>query len=421
VESPDPASPAPARVLLVDDDRAVRETTTDLLMILGFDVVAAVNGEDAIQQLGRHAFDIIVTDIVMPKKDGYALLAAVRSNRATRGIPIVMLSAKADKPDIRKGITEGADDYLTKPFDSTELVATIKAQIKKRATREQDAENLRVSIAQLLPPELRPPLSESLVGFVDILADMASGEKSISDADIQRACERIGQSGQPFHRLVERVSFWAELCRPAEQILSGNAASPARGWVETATSTCREAATGRDRAHDLRIDLEPAAIAIPTPLLLELFSILAECGLEFSPATRASDSVWRSPIGWGWSSASLLRSSKATPPPAFRSCSNSPPTTPRPELPPGEPCLRSPFSPGFPARSSRRSSSRSAWSWRRWRTTTAQGSSSVTRSCWAAPSTGRCCPPSGRAKPRSCCSPTSVPSGSSGATPTPQD
>lgn len=284
MESPDPASPAPARVLLVDDDRAVRETTTDLLMILGFDVVAAVNGEDAIQQLGRHAFDIIVTDIVMPKKDGYALLAAVRSNRATRGIPIIMLSAKADKPDIRKGITEGADDYLTKPFDSTELVATIKAQIKKRATREQDAENLRVSIAQLLPPELRPPLSEGLVGFVDILVDMANGEKSISDADIQRACERIGQSGQPFHRLVERVSFWAELCRPAEQILSGNAASPARGWVETATSTCREAATGRGRADDLRIDLEPAAIAIPTPLLLELFSILAECGLEFSPA-----------------------------------------------------------------------------------------------------------------------------------------
>lgn len=287
VESPDLTSPAQARVLLVDDDRAVRETTNDLLTILGFDVVAAVNGEDAIQQLGRHAFDIIVTDIVMPKKDGYALLAAVRSHRATRGIPIIMLSAKADKPDIRKGIAEGADDYLTKPFDSTELVATIKAQIEKRATRERDAENLRASVAQLLPPELRRPLSEGLLGFADILADMASGERGISDADIQRACGRIGQSGQPINRLVERVSLWAELCRPAAQILSGGAASPARGWVEAAISSCREAATERGRTGDLRIDLEPAAIAIPTPLLLELFSILAECGLAFSPAGTA--------------------------------------------------------------------------------------------------------------------------------------
>lgn len=140
MESPALPVPAPARVLLVDDDRAVRETTADLLVILGFDVVPAVNGEDALQQLGQHAVDIIVTDIVMPKKDGYALLEAVRAQPATRSIPILMLSAKADKPDIRKGITDGADDYLTKPFDSTELIDAINRLLKRRPARHESTE-----------------------------------------------------------------------------------------------------------------------------------------------------------------------------------------------------------------------------------------------------------------------------------------
>lgn len=276
------SSSAPtSRVLLVDDDRAVRETTADLLTILGFDVTTAVNGEDAIAQLQRHAFDIIVTDIVMPKKDGYGLLEAVRANRSTRGIPVIMLSAKADKPDIRKGINEGADDYLTKPFDSSELVAAIKAQLKKRAARDQDAEELRMSIAKIIPHELRTPLT-GILGFTEILAEMASDGRAVSNADITRACERIMQSGQHLNRLVERVTMWAELRTRPEQAKAAGHTSPAFAWVDAATISCQMAAAERARTRDLQLDLEPAVIAVPDPMLIELLSILAECGVELS-------------------------------------------------------------------------------------------------------------------------------------------
>lgn len=281
MESPDLPAPAHARILLVDDDRAVRETTTDLLMILGFDVVAAINGEDAIQQLSHHTFDLIVTDIVMPKKDGYALLEAVRSNRATRGIPVIMLSAKADKPDIRKGITEGADDYLTKPFDSTELIDAIKAQLKKRAAREQDAEDLRMSLAKILPHELRTPLT-GILGFTEILAEMAGPGKTISNADIQRACERILQSGQHLNRLVERVTLWAELRAQPEKVRMSGSAAPAFNWIDAATLTCQMAAAERGRTRDMQVELEPAVIALPTSMAIELLGLLAEYGVELS-------------------------------------------------------------------------------------------------------------------------------------------
>ena len=114
------------RILVVDDDPSIVKLLTLNLEIEGYDVVAATNGREAIEAVSEHDPDLVVCDVMMPVMNGLEVVARLKKDAATKDLPIVLLSAKAQELDISHGKTAGADEYITKPFDPEDLITAIQ-------------------------------------------------------------------------------------------------------------------------------------------------------------------------------------------------------------------------------------------------------------------------------------------------------
>ena len=119
------------KILLIEDDTVMRENTAEILELDGHQVTTAPNGKDGCTLAKKILPDLIICDIMMPELDGYGVLHVLSKDPKTSGIPFIFLSAKAEKSDMRKGMELGADDYLTKPFEDTELLKAIEVRFKK--------------------------------------------------------------------------------------------------------------------------------------------------------------------------------------------------------------------------------------------------------------------------------------------------
>ena len=117
------------KILLVEDDTNLGNLLQDSLEIKNYEVVLKRNGEDAFNDFKVNKYDMCLFDVMMPKKDGFTLAKDVR--RMNANIPIIFLTAKALKEDTIEGLKLGADDYLTKPFSMAELLARVKALLRR--------------------------------------------------------------------------------------------------------------------------------------------------------------------------------------------------------------------------------------------------------------------------------------------------
>jgi len=126
------------KILLIEDDTVVRENTAELLELANYNVITAANGKNGIAEAKKHKPDIIVCDIMMPELDGYGVLRILSKEKMTKQIPFIFLTAKTEHKDIRKGMDMGADDYLTKPFDETELISAIESRLAKVAILKEN-------------------------------------------------------------------------------------------------------------------------------------------------------------------------------------------------------------------------------------------------------------------------------------------
>ena len=136
------------RVLVADDNADLRDYIGRLLTDHGYEVETAGDGEAALAALRVRRPDLLVTDVMMPRLDGFGLLAAVRQDASLRDLPIVMLSARAGDDAKVEGLDAGADDYLTKPFSARELLARVAANIAMAKLRREAAEAVRASEAK---------------------------------------------------------------------------------------------------------------------------------------------------------------------------------------------------------------------------------------------------------------------------------
>ncbi len=122
--------PHKAKILCVDDALFYRKILEDLLSPRGYEVFKAENGKEALEIIAREKVDLVLLDVVMPGMDGYDVCKAIKADERTRNIPVVMITGLISKEDRIKGIEAGAEEFLTKPFDPSEVLARIKMLIK---------------------------------------------------------------------------------------------------------------------------------------------------------------------------------------------------------------------------------------------------------------------------------------------------
>jgi len=137
------------RVLVVDDDQAVRESLRRSLTFNGYEVGVATDGEDALRHIANATPDAVVLDVMMPNMDGLAMCRALRS--AGHDVPVLMLTARDEIADRVAGLDAGADDYLPKPFALEELLARLRALLRRSAPSGADAKVLALADLTLDP------------------------------------------------------------------------------------------------------------------------------------------------------------------------------------------------------------------------------------------------------------------------------
>jgi two-component system response regulator MtrA len=122
------AMTTPSRILVVDDDQSIAEMVGIVLRGKGFEVITSADGPSALETFARQQPDLVLLDLMLPGMDG---IEVCRRLRRDSGVPIIMLTARTDTADVVEGLEAGADDYLTKPFEPEELVARIKARVRR--------------------------------------------------------------------------------------------------------------------------------------------------------------------------------------------------------------------------------------------------------------------------------------------------
>ena len=125
-----------AKVLIIEDEKAVREMLCFTLKNNGFEILEAEDSNSALDALQENEINLILLDWMLPGKQGIEISKLLRSSSETKNIPIIMLTAKSDESDKVLGLESGADDYITKPFSPKELVARIKALLRRTAPQK---------------------------------------------------------------------------------------------------------------------------------------------------------------------------------------------------------------------------------------------------------------------------------------------
>ena len=197
------------KILIVEDTLTIREEINDILVMEGYTVFEAENGSIGFEIALKKHPDLIISDILMPKLNGFEMYKKLQNNKTTKLIPLIFLSAKAEKSDIRAGMNLGAEDYLTKPIDVEDLLNTVKIKIDKKillaqeiidktttisATLQQQKKELD-NYAQLISHELKTPLrniSDILTWTREELAHPISSENSINSIELlEKKVERM--------------------------------------------------------------------------------------------------------------------------------------------------------------------------------------------------------------------------------------
>jgi len=138
------------KILLIEDNDEIRDNTAEILELAMYDVFTAENGKLGVEKAIDIKPDLIICDIMMPVLDGYGVLHAIQKHEAIKNTPFIFLTAKTERSEFRKGMELGADDFITKPFEGTELLNAVDSRLKKSELLKKDYSKDMDGVNQLL-------------------------------------------------------------------------------------------------------------------------------------------------------------------------------------------------------------------------------------------------------------------------------
>lgn len=219
------------RILVVDDDKDIRRLVESILVKEGFVTLGAENAGDALKKIASSKPDLVILDLQLPDKDGFEVCKQLRADPTTQYIPVVFLTVQNVDTYKITGLEIGADDYITKPFNQTELVARVKAVLRRVDWRERNESSLKDGLLDVnlekhaahvdgKPLELSPKEFDLLVtllrnhGKVMTRAELSEtvwgheyfGNTRTVDVHVGRLRKKLGKTGEKI-RTVERIGY----------------------------------------------------------------------------------------------------------------------------------------------------------------------------------------------------------------------
>lgn len=279
-----PSPAPPARVLVVDDNLHNVQVLGGHLRSEGYDLVIARNGQQGLEVAARTLPDLILLDVMMPVMDGYETCAALKADPLLAAIPVIFLTAKVETVDLVKGFQLGGVDYVTKPFNSVELLQRVRTQIELQRQRRdlaesyralRELETLRDSLVHMLVHDLRSPLT-GVLGFIEILGLRADELKPENRDLLDRALHQT-------QILIHQVSDILEVSRmeAGELVLA-----PVSCALPRLLGEARESLGPAAREVEIAPS-EPCVIEGDDTLLRRVFQNLMANSVKFSPRGKA--------------------------------------------------------------------------------------------------------------------------------------
>jgi len=264
-------------ILIVEDEDEIRENLEILLGAEGYEVCSACNGLEALNKLEIKVPDLILSDIMMPQLDGVEFFQKVKENEKTKSIPFIFLTAKNDHTSLRQGMNLGADDYISKPFSTDDLLRAINVRLEIHKTINRQIEEVRDSISKYVPHELRTPLV-AIMGYTQIIL---SENDTIEKKEIMEMVDRINYAAKRLYNRIEKFIQLSEL-----ESLNKNKSPFENDICKIDDELIKEISIYhhmvRERNGVIQSDIEPAVLKFGSRLLNIIITELLENAVKFS-------------------------------------------------------------------------------------------------------------------------------------------
>ncbi|MBR8826862.1 MAG: response regulator [Gomphosphaeria aponina SAG 52.96 = DSM 107014] len=273
------------KILVIEDEPQVRSNIKDLLELAEFEPIVAEDGREGVKLAKENLPDLILCDIMMPNLDGYGVLHELKMETTTAKIPLIFLTANAEREEMRRGMELGADDYVTKPFTPRQLLGAINARLEKKAIAFQSMQlqlnALRNNIALSLPHEFRTPLN----GIIPSCELLKQCSDSLSPEEIEEIADIILDSAQRLQRMAENYLLYAELeliAHNPEKIQDFNQKEKSCSPKMLVEYTGKKKAAEVGRKNDLDLELEDANAKIEESYFTTMINELIDNAFKFS-------------------------------------------------------------------------------------------------------------------------------------------
>ena len=273
-----------SKILVIEDEVAVRENIIELLSEEGHEVSGAGDGEAGVIQIWKQFPDLIICDILMPKLDGYGVLAKINQDVRLASIPFLFLTAKIGRDDMRKGMGLGADDYITKPFTRSELLQAISIRLGKvqrvEAIAQKKLIDTQKKLSSFLPHELLTPLSVTL-SYSELLQE---GVENFSKDEIRFISQDIHHSAQHLLRLIQNYLLFIEFDAISAEPSKGDRYLHTGGIsaVPVIRGIAEEKSRQAGRFMDFSIDLQDVDLLIYEAHLTKIVEEIVDNSLKYS-------------------------------------------------------------------------------------------------------------------------------------------
>ncbi len=278
------------KILIIEDTDFISENIATTLRFEGYSTRIAEDGVDGLEEVRDFDPDLILCDVSMPRLDGFGVLSELRKMSDKHSTtPFIFLTAKAEKTDMRRGMELGADDYLTKPFTTVELINAVTSQFSKKQLLdekyEEKLDELRGNITYALPHEFRTALS-GILGYSEeiVRATADTSTTTMDKADINDLAHAIKEAGRRLEKLTENFLVYTQIqiLQTQPERLAEIRANKVYGAHDFLVERAQAAAEQYERRADLKVDVDDTGVRMTSENYAKILSELLDNAFRFS-------------------------------------------------------------------------------------------------------------------------------------------